>query len=388
MTRRLRFVAGEASGDMLGSLLIQSLKAQSIQTQSLQGQQAIDCAGIAGPKMEAAGCTAWWPSERLSVSGFNWQVAQRIPELFKIRRALCERIVAEGADLFIGIDAPDFNFGLETKLKARGIKTAHFISPSIWAWRGGRIKKIAKAVDHMLCVFPFEPAIYAQAGIPASYVGYPLADRIPVKIDVASARAAFGIAEQAQVLAVLPGSRPNEIHNIAPRFIATLQRLHAARPHLQFVVPLATPTTAALFQSLLAQAQVNFPVQLVEGRSHEVLAAADAVLVASGTATLETALFKKPMVISYLVGPLAALMMRRMGYLPWVGLPNILLRDFVVPELLQEVATAEALAEAVLFQLEDTQNRAHLETRFTELHLSLKQDMPQRAREVIERLLA
>ncbi|RCS59928.1 lipid-A-disaccharide synthase [Parvibium lacunae] len=380
--RRLRVVAGEASGDMLGAMLLKQLAAPS----ALNGLK-LDVAGIAGPKMIAAGCEAWWSSERLAVSGFNWQVFQRLPALLRIRAALYERIIAERADLFVGIDAPDFNFALEAKLRKKGIPTIHFISPSIWAWRGSRIKKIAHAVDHMLCVFPFEPAIYDKAGIPATYVGYPLADAIPLVIDTLTPRSALGLDSQTQLLAVLPGSRTHEVEKIGPRFIATMLLLHQQRPSLKMIVPLPHAWLVSQFQQQLQRLAPNLPVTVVQGQSHSILAAADAVLVASGTATLEAALFKKPMVIAYVVGRVAASLMQRLAYLPWVGLPNILLNQTVVPELLQDAATPTALAQACLQQLDDQRNRIDLMERFTALHELLRQDMPSKVTAVMQEFL-
>ncbi|HEX7384792.1 MAG TPA: lipid-A-disaccharide synthase [Burkholderiaceae bacterium] len=372
---RFAMVAGEASGDLLAALLLQGL---------VRRWPALEAYGIGGPKMAAEGFSAWWPHERLAVRGYV-EVLRHYRAIAAIRRALAERLLAERPDVFVGVDAPDFNLGLETQLKRAAIRTVHFVSPSIWAWRGGRIDRIGAAVDLMLCLFPFEPAIYQRHGIAARYVGHPLADAIPLEPPRATARAALGLAQVDSVVALLPGSRRSEIEHIAPLFIAAAARMQRARPGLRFVLPVV-PGLRALVEPLLA-AEPRLALTLLDGRSHEALAACDATLIASGTATLEAALFKRPMVIAYRMNPITWAIMRRMRYQPWVGLPNILLADFAVPELIQSDATPEALARETLAWLDDAPRVARLEARFRELHLLLRRDTARTATDAIAALL-
>jgi lipid-A-disaccharide synthase len=372
---RLAMVAGESSGDLLAGLLLRGLR---------QRWPALDALGIGGPKMAAEGFHAWWPHERLAVRGYV-EVLRHYREILRIRNALAARLLAEPPAAFIGVDAPDFNLGLEAQLKARGIKTVHFVSPSIWAWRGRRIERIGRAVDLMLCLFPFEPALYARRGVAARYVGHPLADAIPLEPPRAAARTALGLADDAQVVALLPGSRRSEIEYIAPLFIAAAVRMRRERPRLRCVLPVV-PGLRGLVEPLLA-AEPAAQITLLDGRSHEALAACDATLIASGTATLEAALFKRPMVIAYRMNPLSWQMMKRMRYQPWVGLPNILLEDFAVPELIQADATPEALARETLAWLDDAPRAARLEARFTALHHTLRRDTARTATDAIAALL-
>lgn len=372
---RLAMVAGEASGDLLAGLLLRGLR---------QRWPSLDAQGIGGPRMAIEGFRAWWPHERLAVRGYV-EVLRHYRGILGIRKALAARVLAAPPDAFIGIDAPDFNLELETRLKARGVRTIHFVSPSIWAWRGRRIERIGRAVDLMLCLFPFEPALYARRGIAASYVGHPLADAIPLEPPRAAARAALGLAGEAQVVALLPGSRRSEIEYIAPPFVAAAARMRRERPQLTFVLPVV-PGLRSLIEPLLA-AEPGARISLLDGRSHEALAACDATLIASGTATLEAALFKRPMVIAYRMNPLSWQMMKRMHYQPWVGLPNILLEDFAVPELIQADATPAALARETLAWLDDAPRVARLEARFTELHRTLRRDTARTATDAIATLL-
>ena len=372
---RLAMVAGEASGDLLAGLLLRGLR---------QRWPALDAQGIGGPRMAIEGFRAWWPHERLAVRGYV-EVLRHYRGILGIRKALAARVLAAPPDAFIGFDAPDFNLELETRLKARGVRTIHFVSPSIWAWRGRRIERIGRAVDLMLCLFPFEPALYARRGIAASYVGHPLADAIPLEPPRAAARAALGLAGEAQVVALLPGSRRSEIEYIAPPFVAAAARMRRERPQLTFVLPVV-PGLRSLIEPLLA-AEPGARISLLDGRSHEALAACDATLIASGTATLEAALFKRPMVIAYRMNPLSWQMMKRMHYQPWVGLPNILLEDFAVPELIQADATPAALARETLAWLDDAPRVARLEARFTELHRTLRRDTARTATDAIATLL-
>jgi lipid-A-disaccharide synthase len=286
----------------------------------------------------------------------------------------------------VGIDMPDFNLGLEARLKAGGIKTVHFVCPSIWAWRGGRASKMGRSADLVLCLFPFEPALLQRHGVNAAYVGHPLADAIPLEPPRAEARRFLQLPQDATVVALLPGSRRAEIRYIAPLFLEAAARLHRQRPELRFVLPVV-PGLRPLLQPLLGMHAPTVPVQLVEGHSHEVLAACDVTLIASGTATLEAALFKRPMVIAYKLHPLSWHIMKRMHYQPWVGLPNILCEDFVVPELLQGDAQPEALADATCAWLDAPARVEALQRRFTELHHLLRQDTAQRAIDAIAQVI-
>jgi lipid-A-disaccharide synthase len=374
---RIAMVAGEASGDLLASLLLGGLRSRWPQMRAF---------GIGGSKMAEQGFEAWWPHDKLAVRGYV-EVLSHYREISRVRNQLTERLLHEPPDLFIGVDAPDFNLDLEARLKAKGIRTVHFISPSVWAWRAKRIEKVHVAVDHMLCVFPFEPALYAKHGVAATYVGHPLADIIALEVPRAKARAALGIAQHEQLIAVLPGSRKSEIQYIAPRMLAAAHELHRQRPALRFVIPVV-PGLRHAIEPLRRQHANDVPIELLEGRSHEALAACDVALVASGTATLEAALFKRPMVICYTMHALSWQMMKRMKLQPWVGLPNILLQDMVVPEFLQGDATPEKLAAATLAWLDDPVRAAALTQRFRALHLQLRRDTAKAATNAIEAVLA
>ena len=376
---RLAMVAGEASGDLLAGLLLGGMKARWPQLQAF---------GIGGPKMAAQGFDAWWPHDKLSVSGYV-EVLSHYREISSIRNQLIERLlgVKDRPDAFIGVDAPDFNLDLEAKLKAQGIKAIHFVSPSIWAWRGKRIEKIRRATDLVLCVFPFEPKIYAKQGIPAAYVGHPLADAIPLDVPRAASRAVLGLNADDTVVALLPGSRRAEVQYIAPRLLQAAAEMHRQRPHLHFVLPVV-PGLRHVVEPLRRQHAAKAPITLLDGQSHEALAACDVALVASGTATLEAALFKAPMVIAYAMHALNWQMMKRMKYQPWVGLPNILLNDFAVPELLQSGATGARLAAAAFDWLDDPQRCAQLRTRFEALHRELRCNTAKAATDAIEKVLA
>lgn len=370
-------VAGEASGDLLAGLLIHGLKARWPQAR---------CMGIGGPRMATSGFEAWWPSDRLAVRGYV-EVLRHYREIAAIRRQLATRLLSEKPDAFIGVDAPDFNLGLETQLRSAGVRTIHFVCPSIWAWRPGRVKKIARAVEHVLCLFPFEPAILAREGIAATFVGHPLADAIPLVPPRAESRRALGLEADDKVVAVLPGSRRSEIAYIAPVFLQAAALLARERPALRFVLPVA-PGLRPLLAPLVAQHAAGVALQLLDGQSHEALAACDVTLIASGTATLEAALFKRPMVIGYRMHPLTWQLMKRMSLQPWVGLPNILSESFVVPELLQSAATPAALARAVGEWLDSPARCTALARRFDDLHHQLRQDTARKATDAIETVLA
>ena len=361
---RLALVAGESSGDYLGALLLASAKKQWPELCSF---------GIGGEKMQAQGFDAWWPAHKLAVFGYV-EVLLRYREIIGIRRALLQRLRQDAThrpDIFIGIDAPDFNLQLETELKKSGVKTIHFVSPSIWAWRPERIEKIRAAADHVLCLFPFEPALYAAAGIDATFVGHPFAAHIPMQPDRAAARAALGLASDASVVTLMPGSRASEVKYLAPHFLQAAALVLQQAPQTQFLLP-AVPALAERIRALAA----GYPalasrLQILDGQSHTALAACNSALIASGTATLEAALFKRPHVIAYRMNPLNWLLIKRKRLQPWVGLPNILCREFVVPEFLQEAVQAPALAAAVLAQLQDTRAQATIAARFIALHQEL-----------------
>jgi len=371
-SRLLAFVAGEASGDVLAAHVLRAIRGRA---------PGVRLAGIGGAQMQAAGLQAWWPSERLAVNGYA-DVLARLPELLWIRRRLRQRLLAEPPAVFVGVDAPDFNLQLERRLRQAGIAVAHMVSPSIWAWRRERIDLIRQAVDHMLCVFPFEPALYAGTGVKATYIGHPLAEVIALEPDRAAARRALGLAEPGRVLAVLPGSRRAEVRHLTAAFLGAAQQLVRRRQVDTVVVPLAHDTLKPLVQQAAA-AFPDLPLTLIDGQSHAVLAACDLALVASGTATLECALFKRPMVIGYRMSPLSWRLMQGKNYLPDVGLPNILAGQRLVPELLQHDCTADTVAAAASRLLDDATLQQHLHERFTALHLSLRRDTAALASQVI-----
>ena len=376
-SRRFALVAGEASGDLLAGLLLQGLKGR---------WPDLVAGGIGGASMVRQGFDAWWPIEKLSVRGYV-EVLPRLREILAIRKKLRLRLLsAPRPDLFIGVDAPDFNFGLEAALRAQGVRTVHFVCPSFWAWRPKKVVKLRAAADHVLCIFPFEPELLARHGIAATYVGHPVANVVPLKPDRTAARRALGLPEAGEVIAILPGSRRSEVQYLARRFFDAAVRMKARRPGLRFVVP-AMPALRASIKAHASEAGLD-DVLIVEGRSHEVLAACDVTLIASGTATLEAALFKRPMVIAYNMHWLSWIIMRRKQLQPWVGLPNILSGEFVVPELLQHAATPSALADATLAWLDDPQRVAAIEARFTDLHHLLQRDTARLATDAIEKVLA
>jgi lipid-A-disaccharide synthase len=373
---RLAMVAGEASGDLLAGLLMGGLKAR---WPVLQAQ------GIGGPRMVAQGLEAWWPSERLAVRGYV-EVLRHYRGIKAIRDALGDRLLAERPTAFIGIDAPDFNLGLEARLKASGIRTVHFVCPSIWAWRGGRAKTLSRSADHVLCLFPFEPALLREHGVSATYVGHPLADAIPLEVPRDAARQALGLAPAETVVALLPGSRRSEIETIAPTLLRAAAELARRRQGLRFVLPVVPGLRPAVDAALQGVGEVP-GLQLLDGQSHRALAACDLTLIASGTATLEAALFKRPMVITYRMNPLTWALMKRMAYQPWVGLPNILSREFIVPELIQERCTPQALADEALRWLDQPARSDALAERLTALHLQLRQNTAERAADAIAEVI-
>ncbi len=379
----IAMVAGETSGDLLAGLLLDGLNAR---------WPALKSGGIGGAQMVRRGFQAWWPSEKLAVRGYV-EVLRHYREISSIREQLKKRLLTgpgQRPDVFIGIDAPDFNLGLEAALRAEGIKTVQFICPSIWAWRADRVEKIRRSVDHVLCIFPFEPALLATHGIAATYVGHPLAAVIAMQPDRQAARRALGLRDDATVIAILPGSRKSEIEYLALRFFQAAALVKRAYPAIQFIVP-AIPALKSLIEQLADQAGVRVDVQIVAGQSHTVLAACDVTLIASGTATLEAALFKRPMVIAYNMNWLSWQIMQRKQLQPWVGLPNILCRDFVVPELLQDQASPEALAHALCEWIDAKSSAPEkiraVEQRFTQLHAELQRDTSQLATDAIQKIL-
>jgi len=377
MTLRIGVLAGEASGDILGSRVLQALRTRL-------GDLAVE--GIGGPLMQAQGLDSMFPMERLSVMGFV-EPLRRLPELLRIRRAVLRHFTANPPDLFLGIDAPDFNLALERKLRARGITTAHLVSPSVWAWRQRRVRKIKRAVDLMLCLFPFETDIYRRHGVPVCFVGHPLADELPLQTDRDGARAALGVDPGCRLLALLPGSRPGELRLLARPFLEAASLLHRGDPGLAFIVPAAAAGRAVELQPMLAEF-APLPVTLVVGRSREVMAAADAVLLASGTATLEAALLNRPMVVAYKMGTLSWQLISRLVKTSHAALPNILAGRALVPELLQDAATPEAMAAALQPLLSGAGAAGEQQAAFEEIHRLLRQDFAGRAATALLDLLA
>ncbi len=380
---KIAIVAGEASGDLLGSHLIRALKAK---------RPDLTFIGIAGPKMISEGARSLFSLEKLSVRGYI-EVLMHLRGLLKLRKSLFAQLLTEKPAVFIGIDAPDFNFWLERKFKNKGIPAIHYVGPSIWAWRGGRMGKIKRAVSHVLALFPFEPALYQAANVPVTYVGHPLADELPLEPDQRAAREVLKIKQDILVVAMLPGSRQSEVKQHAALFVKTahlltLKYAHTQYSGIQFLVPLITRETRNIFEDAIHQTYVEYPdmdidLQLLFGHAHDAMEAADVVIVASGTATLEAALLKRPMVITYRMPALSWWMLKRMRYQPYVGLPNILAGKFLVPELLQDDATPQKLADAAQRLLADSTYAAEIKKEFTKIHLSLKQNTAEKAANVI-----
>ena len=367
-------VAGEASGDMLGSMMIQALQ---------QRFPRAEFVGIAGPKMQAAGCRTLFPLETLAVNGYA-EVLRNLRPILRIRKQLKQALLQDPPDVFIGVDAPDFNFGLEKSLKSAGITTVHYVSPSIWAWRGERIKKIAQCVSHMLTLFPMEATLYQKQGIPVSYVGHPLADVFPLAPDRELMREQMRIPAHSKVFALLPGSRQNEVRSLAATYVETARRLYEQFPQALFLVPLISRQTRDLFEQEIYRCKAqDLPIRIMFGHAHDAIIAADVVLVASGTATLETALLKRPMVITYKVSKLTYRLMWHRKYLPYIGLPNVLAGEFIVPEILQDDATPENLAQALGNLAANPKVCEKLVERFEQMHLTLKQNTAQRAADAI-----
>jgi len=356
---RIAIVAGEASGDILGAGLMQALKAQHSQVEFI---------GVGGPRMQAEGLTSYFPMERLSVMGLV-EVLGRLPELLSRRKRLVQTFIAAKPDVFIGIDAPDFNLDLELKLRRAGIKTVHYVSPSVWAWRQKRVLKIREACDLMLTLFPFEAKFYDDHQVPVRFVGHTLADAIPLEADRAGARAELNLPDDAPVVALMPGSRGGEVSRLGGLFLDAAVRLRALRPGVRFVLPCASPERRTQIEAQLAGHDI--PVTLLDGQSHTALAACDAVLIASGTATLEALLYKRPMVVAYRVAPMTYRILKRMLKSPYVSLPNLLAGRLLVPELLQDDATPDALANTLAPLLSGGEAQTEL---FNQIHRTLRRD--------------
>ncbi len=379
----LACAAGEPSGDMLAASVLAGMK-------DVPAIANLPTRGVGGPKMIAEGFDAKWPMETLAVRGYVEAIKQ-LPSILSLRRALVKDLLEHRPKAFLGIDAPDFNLGVEKQLKASGIPTIHFISPSIWAWRGDRIKGIQESVDRILCIFPFEPEIYHKVGMSATYVGHPLASQIPMVPNTPAAKLKLGVGSDKALVAIMPGSRQSEVRMISPGFLRAMVLMYQQfGSDIEFVLPVATPALKPQILDLLQPINQQFPdikIHLLDGQASLALEACDVVLIASGTATLEAALWKKPMVISYQVPAITAWIMRRQAYLPYVGLPNILAGKFIVPELLQEQGSPEALAKATLALLDKNTQVAQLIERFTKMHHTLNLPTGKLVAEVIAEII-
>ncbi|WP_108445365.1 lipid-A-disaccharide synthase [Halomonas denitrificans] len=380
--RRVYLVAGELSGDILGAGLMRALKAR---------HPGVEFRGIGGPRMIAEGIDSRYPLETLSVMGLV-EVLKHLPGLVKVRRALKRDALAWRPDIVVGIDAPDFNLGLERQLREAGLTTAHYVSPSVWAWRQGRVKGIARSVDAMLTFLPFEAAFYARHRVPVAFVGHPLADELPLANDRQGARTALGLPEPEEggaLLAVLPGSRANEIRFLGDTFLDAVERLCRERPALSVVIPAATPARRGELEALLTtRPALSGRVTLIDGQSREAMVAADAVLLASGTAALEAMLCHRAMVVAYKMAPATHWLAKRLVHTEWISLPNLIARESLVPELIQDAASPDAIAERLGTLLDDEAGRQALEARFAEMHAALQRDASRRASEAIEALVA
>jgi len=376
---RIALVAGEASGDTLGAALIEALRRRYPEAQF---------AGVAGPKMKAAGCTAWFDSEELAIMGLA-EILKHLPRLLRLRAALKRRMVAWRPDVFVGIDAPEFNLGLARRLKRAGLKTVQYVSPQVWAWRQGRVRTIGESCDLVLCLLPFEPEFYREHGVRAAFVGHPLADQIPMEPDRAGARAALGIAPDARVLALLPGSRRGEVERLADSFAGAAELTAQRIPDLVCIAPMVTPALRDLFAAHFSET-MRAKVRFLDGDARRALAAADVVLCASGTATLETALSKRPMVVAYKLAPLTAFVLRRLGIVKirHFSQPNLLAGVELVPEFFQEAATPENLSTALLRWFERPEDVAHVQREFVAIHEKLRRDGAERAAAEVAELVS
>ncbi|HCU05347.1 MAG TPA: lipid-A-disaccharide synthase [Coxiellaceae bacterium] len=375
---KIGIVAGEDSGDILGASFIQSLRKQYPDAQ---------IEGIAGPRMVAAGCLALYPTERLSVMGLIEPI-KRLPEILSIRKNIYQHFIQNPPDVFIGIDAPDFNLTLEKKLKQHGIKTVHYVSPSVWAWRRGRIRTIKKAVDLMLVLFPFEKAFYQRYDLPVKFVGHPLADEIPLEVDRVAIRKKLGLDSQAKVLAILPGSREMELERLVPPFLQTAQACLQQVPALQIVTVMANEQREKQFRILLNRVAPRLSIRIYSGNSREIMAAADAVLLASGTASLEAMLCQCPMVVAYRIAPLSYFLARLLVHIKYFSLPNLIAGEKLVPEFLQKEVTAEHMAPILLDYLQNVEKTEALKQKFLALHQSLRCNASEQAVQVVLALLS
>ncbi|HEX7218020.1 MAG TPA: lipid-A-disaccharide synthase [Burkholderiales bacterium] len=373
---RVAMVAGEASGDQIAASLIAAIKARRNPTLF---------AGIGGPRMQALGFESHYPMDKLSVRGYA-EVVSHYREIMAIRRRLISSLIAERPDVYVGVDASEFNLGVERKLKEAGIPAVHYVSPQVWAWRGWRVHRVARSVNRILVMFPFEAPLYEKIGVPVTYVGHPLADLIPMEPKKLEARAALRLPANKLIVALLPGSRRSELHYMAQAFVLAAHRFRQEVHDVHFVCPTATRDTRDMFERALHEEQrTDLPLTLLFGHSHEALEAADLALVGSGTATLEAALYKTPMVITYRQSQISWLLMRSMAYLPYIGLPNVLAGEKLVPELIQDEANPAALAGALLTLLRDTAAQRRQIERFREFHHLLRQDAAEKAaRAVLE----
>ncbi|OOV92770.1 MULTISPECIES: lipid-A-disaccharide synthase [Pseudomonas] len=370
-TLRIALVAGEASGDILGAGLMRALKAQ---------HPAVEFIGVGGPLMQAEGLTSYFPMERLSVMGLV-EVLGRLRELLARRKLLIKTLIEEKPDVFIGIDAPDFTLNIELKLRQAGIKTVHYVSPSVWAWRQKRVLKIREGCDLMLTLLPFEARFYEEKGVPVRFVGHTLADAIPLQADRAAARAELGLPD-GPLVALMPGSRGGEVGRLGALFFDAAERLQAQKPGIRFVLPCASPQRRAQIETLLEGR--NLPLTLLDGQSHLALAACDAVLIASGTATLEALLYKRPMVVAYRLAPLTFWILKRMVKSPYISLPNLLAQRLLVPELLQDDATPQALAQTLLPLIEGGEEQTR---GFDDIHRTLRRDASNQAADAVLTLI-
>ncbi|MFL6601008.1 MAG: lipid-A-disaccharide synthase [Steroidobacteraceae bacterium] len=374
---RVGIVAGESSGDTLGAALITALRARVPE---------VKCFGVAGPKMIRAGCEAWASSEELAMMGFT-EPLLHLPRLLKLRSMLTARLGALRPDVFVGIDAPAFNLGLEKRLKARGIKTVQYVSPQVWAWRQGRVRTMSKACDLVLCLLPFETEFYSQHGVPAVFVGHPLADEIPLEVDRAAARSELGIDSARTVVALLPGSRMGEVQRLGADFAAAAAWIASRRPDIRFVAPMASARVRAAFERHVAALPSPFAlaISLLDGQAQRALAAADAVIVASGTATLETLLTGRPMVVAYRLSAATAFLLRTLGLVkvPYFSQPNLLVGRRLVPEFLQEEVSGAALGAALLHEIEDSRHASELSREFRKVHELLRRGGAERAASAI-----
>lgn len=372
-------VANEASGDILGAAVLRELRRRRPDARFV---------GVAGPQMQAVGCESLVDMERLSVMGLT-EVIGHLRELLGIRRDLIRYFLEHRPDLVIGVDAPDFNLGLERRLRCAGIRTAHLVSPTVWAWRAGRVKGIRRAVDLMLCIYPFEEAFLLKHGVPARYVGHPLADEIPLKVDQGAARVALGLPVEGEVMAILPGSRTGEVESLAGTFLQAAWRCHQARPGLRFLAPLVNTKLRGMFQASLEREAPGLPITLVDGRSREVLAAADVALTASGTATLEGLLLKRPMVVGYKVHRITYHLVKQLRLIkvPFVAMANLLVGRALAPEFLQGRCTAELLAPALLALLDDPDRVAEIQANYARVHEGMRHNAAQQAANAILELI-